>query len=78
MERTEALRALQSEIRRHSFDVFADEPPIVAATGHGEAISGCPACHKRLNSMSQFVDHIADDVLPGVVEKLFADNDSQS
>jgi hypothetical protein len=33
-------------------------------------VPGCPACQKRINTMSQFLDHLADDVMPALIEKL--------
>ena len=72
MEKAELLRALQNEIRRHSFEIFVDEPPIMAGDERGVAVPGCPACRKRINTVAQFVDHLADDVLPSVVNRQFA------
>ncbi len=31
---------------------------------------GCPACMKRINTMSQFLDHLAEDVMPALIERL--------
>jgi hypothetical protein len=70
MEKTELLRVLQTEIRRHSFDAFVDEPPIMTGGERGVAVPGCPACRKRINTVAQFVDHLANDVLPNIVEGL--------
>jgi hypothetical protein len=36
-------------------------------------VPGCPACEKRINTMSQFLDHLADDVLPALIEELSVD-----
>jgi hypothetical protein len=49
---------------------FVDEPPSVAQGGRGVVVSGCPACRERINTMPQFLDHIADDVLPPLLDKL--------
>jgi hypothetical protein len=46
--------------------------------GGGVVVPGCPACMKRINTMSQFLDHLADDVLPALIEKLSADAKAQS
>jgi hypothetical protein len=32
-------------------------------------VPGCPACRKRLFTISNF-NHLADDVLPGLIDKL--------
>jgi len=31
MKKSELLRALQTEIRRHTFDTFVDQPPSIVA-----------------------------------------------
>jgi hypothetical protein len=70
MKKSDLLRALQSEIRRHTFDTFVDQPPSVAQGGNGVVTPGCPTCRKRLFTMQNFMDHLAEDVLPAVVERL--------
>jgi hypothetical protein len=70
MKKSELLQALQAEIRRHSFDTFVDHPPSVAQGSKGVVVPGCPACRKRINTMAQFLDHLADDVLPGLIDRL--------
>jgi hypothetical protein len=70
VKKSELLRALRQEIRRHHFNYFIHEPPSIAQGGRGVVVPGCPACEKRINTMSQFLDHLADDVLPPLVEKL--------
>jgi hypothetical protein len=60
------LRALQFEIQRHDLGTFMDEPQ----SGHGVIVPGCSRCRKRLNTSSQFVDHLANDVLPAAIAKL--------
>jgi hypothetical protein len=34
------------------------------------AVSGCPACKKRINTMVQFLDHLTQDVMPGLIDRL--------
>jgi hypothetical protein len=70
MKKSELLQALQTEIRRHSFDTFVDEPPSMAQGGKGVVVPRCPACRKRLFTMANFMDHLADDVLPELLTKL--------
>jgi hypothetical protein len=70
VKKSELLRLLQQEIRRHDFNYFVHEPPSIAQGGRGVVVPGCPACEKRINTMSQFLDHLADDVLPVLIEKL--------
>ena len=70
MKKSELLRALQSEIRRHDFSTFLTEEPSMADGGPGVVVPGCPACRKRLFTMANFMDHLADDVLPVLIDKL--------
>ena len=70
MLKSELLRLLQQEIRRHDFDFFTDEPPSMAQGGRGVCVPGCSACRKQLQTMNQFMDHLANDVLPKVIESL--------
>lgn len=72
MTKGELLRALQTEIRRHSFDTFLTETPSMADGGPGVVVPGCPACRKRINTMHQFLDHLAEDVLPPLLNRLSA------
>jgi len=60
---------LQQEIRRHDFSYFVDEPPSVAQGGRGAVVSGCPTCQKRINTMSQFLDHLANDAMPALIDR---------
>ena len=77
MKRSELLRKLQSEIRRHSFDTFVDSPPSVAQGCNDVVVPGCPACRKRLFTVQQFMDHLADDVLPAALDKLGTSRDNE-
>jgi hypothetical protein len=67
------LRALQQEILRHDFSYFVDDPPSVAQGGKGVVVPGCPACQKRINTMSQFLRHLTEDAMPALIEKLSKD-----
>ena len=68
MKKSELLRALQQEIRRHDFNYFVDQPPSVAQGGKGVVVPGCPACMKRINTMNQFLDHLASDAIPALLD----------
>jgi hypothetical protein len=70
MKKSELLRALQAEIRRHDFSTFVDTPPSIAQSGNGVVTPGCPACRRRLFTIANFMDHLADDVLPSLLDKL--------
>ena len=70
MLKSDLLRAIQQEIQRHDFSHFVESPPSVAQGGRGVVVPGCPMCKKRINTMPQFLDHLADDVLPPLLDRL--------
>jgi len=70
MKKSELYAALRREIQRHDFSTFVDEPPSVAQGGKGVVVPGCPTCKKRFGTMPQFLDHVTDDVLPALPERL--------
>src|SRR6266481_5860024 len=71
MQKSVLLRALQQEIRRHDFNYFVHEPPSIAQGGEGVVVPGCPACLKRINTINQFLDHLAEDAMPALIERLY-------
>jgi len=72
MLKSDLLRAIQQEIQRHDFSHFVENPPSVAQGGKGVVVPGCPVCKKRINTMSQFLDHLADDAMPALLNRLSA------
>ena len=70
MQKSILLAAIQKEIHRHDLSYFVDDPPSVAQGGKGVVVSGCPACRKRINTMTQFLDHLTNDVMPALIERL--------
>jgi hypothetical protein len=73
MRKLKLLRALQAEIGRHDFSTFLDAEPSTANGVPGTVVPGCPACRQRINTMSQFIRHITEDVLPPLLDKLSAE-----
>jgi hypothetical protein len=73
VQKSVLLRELQKEIRRHDLSTFVDEPPSVAQGGKGVTVPGCPCCRKRFGTIAQFLDHLTNDVLPEIINKLSAD-----
>ncbi len=59
------LRTAQSELRKHNLDTFVDSV-------HNVVTPGCPQCRKSFYTISQLIDHLADDILPGILETTFA------
>ena len=70
MQKSALLSAIQREIHRHDFSYFVDEPPSIAQGGRGVVVAGCPTCKKRINTMQQFLDHLAKDAMPALIERL--------
>jgi hypothetical protein len=61
------LKAAQRELSRHSWEHFVDNPPSIAQGGKGVVVPGCPACNKVINTTNGFIEHLANDVLPGIL-----------
>ena len=70
MQKSDLLCAIQQEILQHDFSYFVDEPPSIAQGGRGVVVPGCPACMKRINTMNKFPDHLANDAMPALIDKL--------
>lgn len=68
--KSELLRLLQQEIRKHDFSYFVENPPSVAQGGNGVVVPGCPTCRARINTMPQFLDHLTNEVLPTFIANL--------
>jgi hypothetical protein len=66
MKKSELLRALQTEIQKHSLSTFMNGEHKIVETG-------CPACQKHFGTVEQFKRHITDDVLPPLLDKLSAE-----
>lgn len=70
MQKSKLLLAIQQEIHRHDFSHFIDDPPSIAQGGKGVVVSGCPQCRKRLNTTGQFLNHLAEDAMPALIDGL--------
>jgi hypothetical protein len=73
MLKSDLYRVLRTELHRHDFSHFVDEPPSIAQGGKGVVVSGCPTCRKKFGTMPQFLDHLTEDVLPAVLDGLSAE-----
>jgi hypothetical protein len=65
MKKSELLRALQTEIQRHSLSTFMNPEHKIVETG-------CPTCQKHFGTVEQFTRHITEDVLPPLLDRLSA------
>jgi hypothetical protein len=74
LKKSDLYAALRTELHRHDFSTFVDHPPSIAQGGKGVVVPGCPACRKRIDTMPQFLDHLADDALPPLLGRLSTGN----
>jgi len=70
LDRDKMIQIAREEIEKHSLDTFVDDPPSIAKGGRGVVVTGCPACRKKFQSINQFVNHLADDVLPVIADRV--------
>jgi hypothetical protein len=63
MLKSALLQAISTEIRRHDLLHFQDEQDKMVRPG-------CPTCQKTFYTVSQFIDHLSDDVLPPLLDRL--------
>jgi hypothetical protein len=76
MDADAIITAVQTELQRHTFDTFMDEPPSIVRAGQGVVVSGCPACKKQLQSVAQFMQHLLEEVLPTTIRKVVSQQNS--
>jgi len=62
VKKSELLKAIQNEIQRHNLDTFMSADKIVQ--------TGCSTCQKHFGTVEQFKRHIAEDVLPPLLDRL--------
>ncbi len=71
MNKANLLKTVKAELTRHSWDTFVEVPPPVVRGAGGVVVQGCPRCREPLNSNHQYMQHLADDVLPPIVHLVF-------
>jgi len=69
MNREMILREAKAELERHVWGTFVEGKSSVALGGTGVVVSGCEACRKRFGTNSQYLRHLADDVLPDIIDR---------
>jgi len=75
MDKAKIIAAVKTEMTGHDWTTFVDEPPAIGQGGRGVVVSGCPKCRKRLNTTTQYLEHLFDEVLPQALEKALADSE---
>jgi hypothetical protein len=59
----------QRELESHSWGNFTEgDERTIAQGGRGVIVVGCVKCKLRLNTIPQFMKHLSEDVLPGLIE----------
>ena len=72
MDKHKILAEAKAELERHVWGTFVEGKASVALGGTGVVVSGCEACRKRFGTNSQYLRHLADDVLLGIIEGAFS------
>jgi hypothetical protein len=73
MDKAKILLAAQAALQRHTWGAFVDEGLTIALAVTESLRPGCEACRKRINTNSQYLRHLADDVLPQVIESVLSE-----
>jgi hypothetical protein len=68
MDKAKILQAAQTELQQHVWGTFVEQGLTIALGGQGIVTPGCEAWRKRINTNSQYLRHLADDVLPQIIE----------
>ena len=63
MLKSALLDAIRTEIRRHDLSHFQNEKDRMVCPE-------CPTCRKTFYTVSQFIDHLSEDVLPPLLDRL--------
>ena len=63
MLKSALLDAIRTEIHKHDLSHFQDEKGRMVRPG-------CPTCRKVFYTVSQFIDHLTNDVLPPLLDRL--------
>ena len=71
MDKDKILAEAKAELERHVWGMFVEGKATVALGGTGVVVSGCEACRKRFGTNSRYLRHLADDVLPVILGKVF-------
>jgi hypothetical protein len=68
MDKAKIILTVKTEFLRHTWDTFSDESSAGPRGDRNVTVQGCPRCRKRLDTYDQFMRHLANDVLPPLVD----------
>jgi hypothetical protein len=77
MDRNKILKEAQTELQRHTWGTFVSKGVSVALGRSGIVVPGCEACCNRINTNGQYMRHLAEDVLPGILDRAFGHKQSE-
>ena len=77
MDKAKILHEAQTELQRHVWGTYIDKGVSVALGGDGILVPGCEACRERITTNSQYLRHLAEDVLPGILERVLKPNEAR-
>jgi hypothetical protein len=63
VRKSQLLKAIQNEIQRHNLDTFMSPEHKIVETG-------CSTCQKHFGTIQQFKQHLTEDVLPPLLDRL--------
>jgi hypothetical protein len=63
MDRAKLLEVVRAEFHKHSFGYYAESVP---NSNRKNTVPGCPYCKVRLQTVSQFVDHLEEKVIAAI------------
>lgn len=76
MDKAKILREAQTELQRYTWGTFVDKGMTMALGGQGIVTPGCEACCKRINTNGQYLRHLGEDVLPGILDRALKPNEA--
>jgi hypothetical protein len=63
------LSQAQKELAKHIWDNFVvGEDRAIGQGGKGVVVVGCVSCKLAMQTRQQYMRHLTDDVLPGIVD----------
>jgi hypothetical protein len=65
----EVLAEAQRELNKHIWDNFVEGDDLaIGQGGRGVVVVGCVSCKLAMQTRHQYMRHLTEDVLPGIVD----------
>ena len=75
MDRARILEVVRNEFHKHRFDFYQESVP---GSRRPITVPGCTICKMRVNTMSQFVDHLEEKVAAAVERELSRSSNTEN